>query len=198
MLVIAGIMIALICIMVGDVLKDRTKKTKEVTVKEMFLTPNKFSRPGTPLKKVKGIVVHYTANPGTDAEANRNYFEGLKDSQKTFASSHYVIGLDGTIVQCLPLTEMSYASNNRNVDTISIECCHPSENGKFTPATYRSLVKLVAWLCGEYDLKKDDIIRHYDVTGKDCPRYYVKHEDQWLQFKNDVFDYIEKNAVKTK
>ncbi|MFR8755306.1 MAG: hypothetical protein ACLVG5_00555 [Clostridium sp.] len=38
-------------------------------------------------------MVHYTANPGTTAQQNRDYFEGLKDSHETHASSHFVIGL---------------------------------------------------------------------------------------------------------
>lgn len=101
-------------------------------IKEMFLTENVNSRPGIAIGTVNGIVIHYTANPGTDAEANRNYFENRKDEPDTNAnkvSSHYIIGLDGTIVQCIPLNEIAYASNYRNSDTISIECCHPSKKG---------------------------------------------------------------------
>ena len=49
----------------------------------------------------------------------------------------------------------------------------------------------MAWLCGKYNLDKDGIIRHYDVTGKKCPKYFVDHEDAWEQFKEDVFIYIE-------
>lgn len=177
-----------------------TANTAPVDITVRYLTPNKYSRPGKKLGKVNGIVVHYTANPGSDAEANRNYFNNLpaenagKD-KPVYASSHYVIGLDGEIVQCIPLDEIAYASNDRNSDTISIECCHPDKTGRFNEATYESLVRLTAWLCGEYDLKKDDIIRHYDVTGKDCPRYYVKHEKKWNSFKKDVFEYIENNKV---
>lgn len=187
-------------VVLGYILKEDklfTEKTKEVgepeIVKEL-LTPNKYSRPQMPLKKVTGVVVHYTANPGADAKANRNYFESLKDKKK-YASSHFIIGLDGTILQCVPLNEIAYASNERNSDTISIECCHETKNGKFNKKTYDSLVQLVAWLCGKYNLKNDDIIRHYDVTGKDCPRYYVKHEDKWKKLKEDVFIYIEKNKL---
>ena len=88
---------------------------------------------------------------------------------------------------------MAYASNSRNNDTIAIEVCHPDETGKFTDKTYDSLVNLVAWLCGEYNLKKEDIIRHYDVTGKNCPKYYVEHEDAWNTFKDDVFEYLNEN-----
>ena len=109
-----------------------------------YLTPNEYSRPGKELKEVNAIVVHYVGNPGTTAAQNRSYFENLKDTHATSASSHYIIGMEGEIIQCVPLNEISYASNNRNKDTIAIECCHPDETGQFTTATYKSLVKLVA------------------------------------------------------
>ncbi len=172
-----------------------TKTISNLEVSEMLLTPNEFSRPQTPLKKVNSIVIHYTANPGTGAESNRNYFESLRIKQNTSASSHYVIGLEGEVIQCVPLNEISYASNDRNNDTISIECCHADESGKFNKKTYQSLVTLVAWICCEYNLDKEDIIRHYDVSGKKCPLYFVDHEDEWEIFKDDVMNYIEENAV---
>ena len=156
-----------------------------------FLDVNEYSRPGIELKEVKGVVVHYTANPGTDALANRNYFNNLpkinkRKKQKTYASSHFVIGLDGEIIQCIPTEEMSYASNNRNKDTISIECCHPGKSGKFKTATYQSLLKLTTYLCVKYNLTEDAVIRHYDVTGKNCPKYFVEHESEWEKFRNRV------------
>ncbi len=155
-------------------------------IKVNYLTPNSYSRPQKKLRRINGIVVHYTANPGTTAENNRNYFENLKDTMETSVSSHFVIGLEGEIVQCIPLTEISYASNNRNDDTISIECCHPDKTGKFNQTTYKSLVSLVAALCSEFELDDKDVIRHYDVTRKLCPLYFVEHEDAWKQFKKDV------------
>ncbi len=160
-----------------------------------LLTVNEYSRPGTAIDKVTGIVVHYTANPGTTAQQNRDYFEGLKDSHETSASSHFIIGIEGELIQCIPCNEISYASNNRNHDTISIECCIPDDTGKFTDETYDTLVHLVAWLCGRYGLTTDDVIRHYDVTGKLCPKYFVEHEDAWEQFKADVGQYIETYGV---
>lgn len=162
-----------------------------------YLTPNEYSRPGKELKEVNAIVVHYVGNPGTTAAQNRSYFENLKDTHATSASSHYIIGMEGEIIQCVPLNEISYASNNRNKDTIAIEGCHPDETGQFTTATYKSLVKLVAALCRTYDLDPETgIIRHYDVTGKYCPLYYVNHEDEWYGFKLDVK--AELAAVNTK
>ncbi len=155
-----------------------------------LLTVNEYSRPGTALEEVNGIVIHYTANPGTDAMENRNYFEGLKDSHETKASSHFVIGLDGTIVQCIPTAEVAYASNDRNYDTLSIECCHPDETGEFNDETYESLIRLTGYLCTRFGLTSDDVIRHYDVTGKNCPKYFVENEDAWEQFKVDLNYYM--------
>ncbi len=151
-----------------------------------LLTVNEYSRPGTQTDKITGIVVHYTANPGSTAMDNRDYFEGLKDSHETSVSSNFVVGLEGEIVQCVPTWEVAYASNSRNNDTVSIECCHPDESGKFTDETYRSMVQLCAWLCLKFDLDEEDVIRHYDVTGKNCPKYFVEHEDAWEQFREDI------------
>lgn len=157
-------------------------------VTEEFIPINPYSRPGDPLPQVKGIVVHYVGNPGTTAEQNRNYFASLAETGETSASSHFVIGLDGEIVQCVPLNEIAYCSNDRNADTISIECCHPGEDGAFTDATYDSLVQLLDALCRLYHLDENDIIRHYDITGKKCPLYFVEHEDEWESLLSNVAD----------
>lgn len=169
-------------------------------IEDAMLTVNINSRPGNLLEKVRGVVVHYTANPGTDAGANRNYFESRKDEpdkNKNKVSSHFIIGLRGNILCCVPENEIAYASNDRNADTLSIECCHPDKTGKFNPETYQSLVHLVAYLCDKYELKQNEIIRHYDVTGKACPKYMVDHPETWTKFKNDVVTYLKKSTKKT-
>lgn len=125
---------------------------------------------------------------------NRNYFEGLKDSHTTRTSSNFIVGLDGEIVQCVPTWEVAYASNDRNHDTVSIECCHPDESGKFNEATYRSMVQLSAWLCLKFDLGPEDVIRHYDVTGKNCPKYFVENEDAWKRFRSDIQSALDESA----
>ncbi|MCC8029201.1 MAG: N-acetylmuramoyl-L-alanine amidase [Lachnospiraceae bacterium] len=155
-----------------------------------LLTVNEYSRPGIALEEVNGIVIHYTANPGTSAEANRDYFEGLKDSHATKASAHFIVGLEGEIVQCIPTAEIAYASNDRNSDTLSIECCYENEDGSFNQATYDSVIHLTAWLCAKFGLTSDDVMRHYDITGKLCPVYYVENPDAWEQFLADVDAYL--------
>ena len=140
---------------------------------EMFLTPNKFSRPQIALKKVEKIAVHYVGNAGSSAKDNRNYFENLKDTQDRYVSSHFIVGLNGEVIQCIPLNEWSYCTNQANGYSISIECCHPDTTGKFTEATEKSLAELCAYLCCKFNLNPmDDIVRHYDVTGKQCPLYW--------------------------
>ncbi len=158
--------------------KNRTIVLPEWVVSDI-LPLNEYSRPGTKLDGVRGVVVHYTGNPGTTAEQNRSYYGYLADTHERKVSSHFVIGMDGKVIQCVPLDEVAYCSNNRNHDTISIECCHPDKEGEFSKATMDSLIRLLDWLAETYDLEREQIIRHYDVTGKLCPQYYVKHEDKW-------------------
>ena len=140
------------------------------------------SRRGVMLEGVRNIVIHYVGNPGATAQQNRDYYA----SRSSDVSSHFVIGLKGEVIQCIPLHEKSSASNHRNKDTISIEVCHPDVSGKFTDASYQSLVKLTAWLLDVCNLDSDDVIRHYDITGKQCPLYFVTHEDKWEQFRQEI------------
>lgn len=143
---------------------------------------NGAGRRGEKMGRVHDIAIHYVGNPGTTAQQNRNFY----DNPDTQVSSHFVIGLKGEIIQCVPLGEKSSATNERNRDTISIEVCHPDETGQFTQESYDSLVRLTAWLCDEFHLSRGRVIRHYDVTGKACPLYFVEHEDAWEQFLRDV------------
>ncbi|MBE7719869.1 peptidoglycan recognition protein family protein [Lacrimispora indolis] len=169
---------------------DLKKISMPEWVQQDFLDPNPFSRPTTEMNRVNEIVIHYVANPGTTAKQNMNYFNSLQDQKgikKISASSHFIIGLEGEVLQGIPIYEMAYStSKEKNVDTVSIECCHPDETGKFNDATYDSLVNLTAWLCRNLGLTEKDVIRHYDATGKDCPRYFVAHEDAWKTFLSDV------------
>lgn len=158
----------------------------EPAIDVQLLDINPYSRPGILSDGITGIVIHYTANPGSSAQDNRDYFNGLQDSHETQASSNFVVGLEGEIIQCVPTWEVAYASNERNCDSVSIEVCHPDESGKFTKASYKSLVQLTAWLCVKFDLTEDDVIRHYDITGKNCPKYFVENEDAWDQFRENV------------
>lgn len=151
-----------------------------------ILPVNEYSRPGEKLDVINGVVVHYTGNPGTTAEQNRSYFNNLATTHETYASSHFVVGIDGTVIQCVPLNEVAYCSSSRNSDTISIECCHADESGEFSQETIDSLLCLLDWLTETYSLTREDILRHYDVTGKECPRWYVRNPEAWEKLLDEV------------
>ena len=164
-----------------------------MTIQEMFLTPNKYSRPQIPLKEVKKIAVHYVGNPNTSALANRNYFENCKEGGR-YVSSHYIVGLKGEVIQCIPLNEWSYCTNQANGYSISIETCHPKSDGIFNDSTYVSLCELCAMLLKKFNLTTNDLIRHYDITQKTCPLHWTptKYQSEAVatargnRFKQDV------------
>lgn len=152
------------------------------------------SRRGEYLEDINGIVIHYVGNPGTTAKQNRNYYANAG----TEVNSHFVIGLKGEILQCLPLEEKSSASNERNRDTISIEVCHPDDTGAFTEQSYASLLKLTTWLCKEIGLSPNQVIRHYDVTGKLCPYYFVNNPAAWQVFQDNLQESLSSTSNQTK
>lgn len=162
---------------------------------ERFLSRNKFSRPGKIIYNVRGIVVHYVGVPDQHPEQTVAYFESLKYGRRdTYASAHYVIGKDGNGIQCLPLNEVAYhcgakqykngithrLGNYPNYTTIGIEMCHTAKG--FTQETIDTTVNLVTQLLVENKLSYHDVYRHYDITGKLCPKFFVIDEKQWISF----------------
>ena len=203
-LVLGLVLLCLTTAVIWVLFRDRGPDAEDVPVPDYveqdYLTVNPYSRPGEPLEKINGVVIHYVGNPGTTAHANRNYFESLASGlENAYASSHFIVGLEGEVIQCVPLTEIAYASNTRNGDTVSIEVCHPDETGEFSPVTYARTVELTAWLCRTFKLDpSQDVIRHYDVTGKECPRYYVEHPEAWDAFRADVAAEMERQKAAEK
>lgn len=159
-----------------------------MNIEENLLTISPYCRSGEKQGTIQNIVVHWVGNAGSSAIGNRNYFNSLATSHKTSASSHYIIGLNGEIIRCIPENEVAFHSGSYSINrkSIGIEDCHPDWKGKFNDATYNSLVELCADICKRHNLSVKSIIRHYDVTGKCCPKYYVENESEWLKFKRDV------------
>jgi N-acetylmuramoyl-L-alanine amidase len=154
--------------------------------------PEKFS-----LKELKGIIAHWTANKrkGADAKANRNYFNGSAQ----YASAHYIVD-DGEILQCIPDNEVGYhvgAKNYKpdgekimgdsglspNFFLLGFEMC-VNEDGDWNK-TYKNSVQLAAHLLHKYHFKTDKLYRHFDITGKDCPKMMLE-SSSWNKFKSDV------------
>ena len=93
-------------------------------IQNAYLTHN---RPRTIRKQTTAIAVHWVANPGSSAMANRNYFNSTSRS----VSSNYIVGLQGEVICCIPDEEMSWCTNAANSYTVSIETCHPDWTGAF-------------------------------------------------------------------
>ncbi len=168
-------------------------------ITEKLLTKNKYSRTGIHLIKVLGIVVHYVGVNNQKPEQTVAYFEGLKKgTNNRFASAHYVVGQDGNGIHCIPDIEVAYhcgakeykdgivekLGNYPNYTTIGIEMCHTSEG--FSEETLETTAKLVAYLLTVYDLNIENLYRHFDITGKNCPKFFVEDEKQWIDFKKRV------------
>ncbi len=168
-----------------------------MTITNRFITNN---RPCEKREKTTAIAVHYIGNPGTTADANRNYFQNNNND----VSSNFIIGLDGEILCCIPDEEVAWCTCQANSWSVSVECCHPDSTGKFNDRTYQSLVELCAYLCRKYGLDENDIIRHYDVTGKVCPKSFVPESkggtddnsnSAWKKFKADVKNRLEPEVL---
>ena len=182
-----------------------------MTITDSLLTPGlAHGRPGAKLKagKPTGVVIHYVANPGSSAMGNRNFFQN--GSGGTGVSAHFVVGLQGEVLRCLPDNEVGYhagksygpqwveSSKIPNSNYIGIECCHPDETGVFNDKTYNATVELTAWLCKQYGIGIDKVFRHYDVCGKNCPMFYVKNPAAWLRMKADISAALAASATEIK
>lgn len=106
---LTGVLVVLICVGIYSGIRRVTKTASDITAVDYsgsdyednditdwtgappidveLLTPNSWSRPQTRLKKVDGIVIHYTANPGSTAMQNRDYFENLPETQEAQAAA---------------------------------------------------------------------------------------------------------------
>ena len=161
---------------------------------EKWQKKNKFGRPGTALN-YKKVAIHYTGQADVPGKNTVSYFNnvvanGYKVNGKyIYASAHFVIDLDGTIYQLIPITERCYCTNSANSYAIGVEVATTGSDNHYTNATYRAMAHLCAWLCSNKGLNPlKDIITHTDVVGKAyklCPIYMVKNPDKMEQFKKD-------------
>jgi N-acetylmuramoyl-L-alanine amidase len=174
------------------------------TWKNNFISMNKYTRPSVKLKEVRKIVLHWTANPGASAENHQKYFNGTAIRSKTYASAH--IFVDSKEAICIiPLNEIAYHANdhyernrsgeayrgvpelspNANNLSIGVEMC-VEKNGNISASTILRTAKVIAELCKIYKLDENDIVRHYDVTHKPCPKPFVDHPERFSEFKELV------------
>ncbi|MBE5981524.1 MAG: N-acetylmuramoyl-L-alanine amidase [Paenibacillaceae bacterium] len=159
-----------------------------------LLTPYNYS--SGELSRIKYIVIHYVGALG-GAEANCKYYA----SQYVGASAHYYAGFGGEIWQSVEDKNIAWHCGAkkyvhpecRNGNSLGIEMCVRNRGSKadtsrdwyFEDATVQAAIELTKELMAKYNIPADNVIRHYDVTGKICPNPYVyNHTDHtWEAFK---------------
>ncbi len=138
---------------------------------------------------IKYIVIHFTANNGDTAKGNCNYFQGTNRN----ASAHYFVD-ENEIYQSVLDTDTAwhcgankyYHSYCRNSNSIGVELCSRIDSkGKyyFKDETVTNAIELVKMLMKKYNVPIENILRHYDVTGKICPEPFVRNVKDWNNFK---------------
>ena len=159
-------------------------------------TPSHISKyiAGGKRAKTTKIAWHYTGAHDVKAiNTINNWFNSINRGEQgnKYASSHFLCDLDGTIYSYVPMDRIAWTTNAANYYSIGIECATTGTNDHYTDKEYVSMVKLGAWLAQYYGLDpRKDFIRHYDVTRKVCPRYFVNSSTKWNQFKNDCYNYM--------
>lgn len=160
---------------------------------------------------IKWIVIHYTSNDGDTDEANANYFK----TGGRGASAHYFVDdnsvtrsvNDNVIAWSVGGTKYSdcgrtgggkYYHIATNTNSISVEMCDCNRNGKadVTAKTLKNTYELVAMLMHKYGIDINHVIRHFDVTGKYCPEYYM-NSSKWKTFKEQLYKVYKDNKNAT-
>lgn len=172
---------------------------KPTMIKKTPAKISKYIAGGTRSKTTK-IAWHYTGlHDVKGINTINNWFNSINRGYKQngkylYASAHFVMDLDGTIYEYVPMKRIAWTTNSANYYSIGIECATTGTNDHYSDKEYVSMVKLGAWLAQYYGLDpRKDFIRHTDVVGrayKICPKYFVDHEDKWKQFKLDCYNYM--------
>jgi N-acetylmuramoyl-L-alanine amidase len=148
-------------------------------------------RAGRGGKKIKYIVIHYTANDGDTATGNASYF--ARNGTKT--SAHYFVD-EKEVWQSVADTDTAYAvgaaayvhADCRNDNSISIEMCSRKDGGVYyiPAATVERTAELTQKLMAKFGVPIVNVLRHYDVTGKRCPEPFVRLPGLWTAFRNEL------------
>ena len=150
-------------------------------------------------RNIKWIVVHFTANDGDSDESNARYFK----NNIVKASAHYFVD-DDSVTQSVPDNYVAYSVGGdkykntkgakyfnivNNTNSLNIELCDTVKNGKndLSAKTRANAILLIKQKAKKYGIDRNHIIRHYDVNGKNCPKYFVEDSYLWNRFLDDIF-----------
>lgn len=147
--------------------------------------------------QIKYLVIHYTGNDGDNAENNARFYH----SNVREASAHYYVD-DREVWRSVPDLTVAWAVGGKkyascaqsgggslygivnNTNSLSVELCDTERNGAYqaSEATLANAVALCVELMDKYNIPLANVCRHFDVTGKLCPAYFVD-EGEWKRFK---------------
>ena len=138
---------------------------------------------------IEYIVIHYTSNWGDTAKNNADYF--AREIVK--ASAHYFVD-ESEVWQSVPDDRIAYHVGakqyfhpaSRNANSIGIEICMQDKQGRLRQASIDRAAQLVRDLMAKYDVPADRVIRHYDVTHKNCPAPMVSNPARWAAFQKSL------------
>jgi N-acetylmuramoyl-L-alanine amidase len=136
------------------------------------------------------IVIHYTANPAASAYNHFLYF----GRQDVGASAHYFVDKK-EIIQILEddwygwhCGAKTYKHPEcRNSNSIGIEMCI-EKDWTLTEIVVDKTIELTKMLMKKYNIPVSNILRHYDVTGKNCPAPFVQNPERWQNFLARLVD----------
>ena len=140
-------------------------------------------------RDIEYIVIHYTGNKGDTAKNNADYFA----RESVGASAHYFVD-SKEIWQSVHDADIAWhcgAKNYkhkycRNANSLGIEICMLDSKGQVIQSSIDNAIELTIYLMQKYGISKDNVIRHFDVTGKDCPAPMVENQTLWTDFKNKL------------
>ena len=139
---------------------------------------------------IEFLVFHYDGNVGATDENNGEYFAN-NDTNDT--SAGYFVDED-SVTQSVPDNACAFHCGAatyvhpycRNDNSIGIEMCSDKDadgNYIITEATVANAIRLGKFLMRLYGVKIDCVLRHFDVTGKNCPEPWVRNPELWEDFK---------------
>ena len=147
-------------------------------------------------REVKYIVMHYTGNKKDTALNNAKYFM----NNDVDVSAHFFVD-DNSIYQSVELRDRAwhcggkkyYHKYCRNSNSFGIEMCCTEGNYRIGAKAIENSAHLCARLCKLLGITADTVdtyvLRHYDVTHKDCPAQMAGSNNEvaeWIAFKDRV------------
>lgn len=127
------------------------------------------------------LTIHTTANPSSSARNERSWLTNPSNDRQ--ASFHIVVD-EREAIECIPLNEVAWhAGDGRkagggNMASIGIEIC---ESGNYAK-TLENAAALVAKMLYERGWGTDRLRRHFDWSGKICPRLMYDN-GKWTGWK---------------